>query len=449
MAADPAPTGLPLLRAYQARTFLALARGVESRPGATFTVLFPRQAGKNEVSATLVAFLLLANAARGGTVVVCAPTLHPQGAISHARTVRTLSNLRHLLPAIARPRVAEQSIRIGNASATFLSASPEAHVAGHTASLALIADEAQEIDADWFDRQFRPMAASTGAPAVLFGTPWDGETLLDRAVARNRELDAKARPGEPRLHREVHWPEVAAANPAYGDYVREERSRLGARHPLFLTQYGLQTVADAGRLFSAEDLEALEGSHPREEAPTDGARYVAGLDLGGEGRESDRSILTIARADGDAVEVVAHVSWQGTPMREIGGAVELLAHHWRIERLVVDATGIGQPLAGELKRALGGHVEQFVFTGPSKSELGYALLAAVRNGRLRLYADDGIPESRACRAELAACRSRFHGPALRWGAPPGAHDDYVVSLALCLRAASSLAPPRVAVGRRR
>ena len=449
MTANPAPSGLPILRGYQARTFLALARGIESRRGATFTVLFPRQAGKNEVSATLVAFLLLANAARGGSVVVCAPTLHPQAAISQQRTLRALANVAHLLPAAVRPRVSEQTIRLGNASATFLSASPEAHVAGHTASLALIADEAQEIDADWFDRQFRPMAASTGAPTVLFGTPWDGDTLLDRAVARNRELDANARPGEPRLHHEVHWPEVAAANPAYGDYVRAERARLGASQPLFLTQYALQTVADASRLFSAEDLAALQGAHPREDTPGDGARYVAGLDLGGEGRDSDRSVLTIARAGGDAIEVVEHVAWQGTPMRDIGAAVELLAHHWRIERLVVDATGIGQPLARELERALGDRVEAFIFTGPSKSELGYALLAATRGGRLRLYADDTSAEARACRAELAACRARFSGPALRWSAPPGSHDDFVVSLALCLRAAASLAPPRVAVGRRR
>lgn len=97
----------------------------------------------------------------------------------------------------------------------------------------------------------------------------------------------------------------------------------------------------------------------------------------------------------------------------------------------------------------GDRVEAFVFSGPSKSELGYGLLAAVRGGRLRLYADDGTADARACRAELAACRARFSGPALRWAAPPGTHDDYAVSLALCLRAASSLAPPRVAVGRRR
>ncbi|MEZ4480711.1 MAG: hypothetical protein R3B97_06070 [Dehalococcoidia bacterium] len=449
MAANPASTGLPLLRDYQARTFLALARGIESRPGTTFTVLFPRQAGKNEVAATLVTFLLLTNAARGGSIVVCAPTLHPQAVISRERTLRALANVGHLLPAVARLHVADQVVRVGKASATFLSASPEAHVAGHTASLALIADEAQEIDPGWFDRQFRPMAASAGAPTVLFGTPWDGETLLDRAVSRNRELDADSPPGGPRLHHEVHWPEGARANPAYGDYVRAERARLGATHPLFLTQYALQTVADASRLFSAEDLLALEGAHPREDAPRAGERYVAGLDLGGEGRESDRSVLTIARIDGDGIAVVSHVAWQGTPMREIGAAVELLAGHWCIERLVIDATGIGQPLARELERALGDRVEPFVFTGPSKSELGYSLLAALRSGRLRLYADDGSAEARACRAELDVCRSRFLGPALRWGAPPGAHDDYVISLALCVRAATSLPAPRVAVGRKR
>jgi len=134
-------------------------------------------------------------------------------------------------------------------------------------------------------------------------------------------------------------------------------------------------------------------------------------------------------------------------MSEVGTAVVRLAGHWRIERLAVDATGLGQPLARELERELGERVDAVNFTGSVKSELGYALLAAVRSGRLKLYRDDGSRESRSCRAELAACRARFSGPAMRWAAPAGGHDDYAVSLALCLRAAEGLGVPRVAVGR--
>jgi len=74
----------------------------------------------------------------------------------------------------------------------------------------------------------------------------------------------------------------------------------------------------------------------------------------------------------------------------------------------------------------------------------------VRTGRLAMFADDGSPEAAISRLELAACRAKFEGPnRLRWEAPPGSHDDFVVSAALCLRATSQVGAPRVALGRRR
>jgi hypothetical protein len=439
---------LPLLRRYQSRTLLALLHGIAARPGATQTVLFPRQAGKNEVAASLVACLLLGNARRGGSVVVCAPTHSPQAEISQRRTLSALRTAARLLPAAATPRVEGATLRVGRASASFLSASPEANVAGHTASVALIADEAQDIDEDWFDRQFRPMAASTAAPAVLFGTPWDGETLLDRAVARNRETDSRAAPGTLTLHHETPWETVAAAVPAYGRYVRQERARLGATHPLFLTQYGLGCITAAGRLFTPEDLAAMAGGHEAEDGPSAGYRYVAGFDIGGEGTGSDASVLTIARVRERRCEAVAVVAWDGAAISLMKGEVQALAAHWGFARLCVDSTGIGQSIARDLERELGGLVEPVHFSAALKAELGYGLLAAARTGSLALPATDA-PGFRTLRVELRSCRATYRGGLLQWEAPSGAHDDHAVSLALCVRAAGSLGPERIATGRRR
>ena len=126
-----------------------------------------------------------------------------------------------------------------------------------------------------------------------------------------------------------------------------------------------------------------------------------------------------------------------------------LARRWRFERIVVDGTGLGGPVAAALQEALGDSVERMHFTGASKSALGYALLSAIDTGRLRVHADDGSPGARALRRELAACESRYgSGREMRWGDDSG-HDDHVVSLALALRAAESAGPARLAVGRRR
>lgn len=92
---------VPHLRDYQVRTAQALLVGMPEGRGATFTVMFPRQAGKNEVAAVVVACLLRAHAFRGGTVVVCAPTLYPQAEISEERLRRVLSYTERLFPECA------------------------------------------------------------------------------------------------------------------------------------------------------------------------------------------------------------------------------------------------------------------------------------------------------------------------------------------------------------
>ncbi|MBA4179831.1 MAG: hypothetical protein C0506_04510 [Anaerolinea sp.] len=441
------------LRLYQATVFKDLLQGMGRAPGETFTVMFPRQAGKNEISAFLVAALLAKHAKGGGTVVVCAPTLHPQAAISLNRTAHLMTAARRLLGKGAITRGRDGNVLcLGAASAVFLSGSPEAHVAGHTASLAIIADEAQELDEAWFNRQFRPMAASTGAPTVMLGTPWDGHTLLEKAVKLNLERDARPPTGEPvKRHYQVSWQDVAAARKVYGRYVEQERERLGAHHPLFLSQYELVTAEDTGRLFRGGQLTALAGAHPRLDTPMVGERYVGGLDFGGDGGDADATVLTIARAAGERCEVVAHVSWQGADFGVLEAGVMAEATRWRLERLCADSTGLGAPIAARVAAQLGDRViERVVFTAQSKSELGYALLAAANTGRITLHSDDGSPELGRCLRQLRECRAGYRlNRQMWWEAPPGGHDDYVASLVLCLRAAEGLGPSRMARGRGR
>lgn len=450
LTADDRPrlrTVKAVLRPYQSQTVMTVMAGVHRRRGATFTVMFPRQAGKNEVSAAFVAGLLRMHSKEGGSVVVCAPTLTPQAAISLERTLRWLRWYDHLSPDGTHYRVDGNVLRAGLASAVFLSASPTAHVAGHTASIALVADEAQDIDPDWFDRQFRPMAASTGAATVLFGTPWDGRSLLERAVARNLAIETRRGDGL-KLHHQVSWREVARYVPPYGPYVRSERARLGAKHPLFTSQYELAAGEAAGRLFSPAHLQAMEGSHPRLAGPLPGERYAAGLDFGGDRPGADETVLTIARAGERRCEVVQLCAWRGISFAGIEEELLALCRTWRLERLAVDGTGMGAVLAANLEAAFGERVERFIFTANSKPALAFAMLAAAERGRLHLFADDGSPEARAARAQLARCEARRQpGGQLAWGSSRG--DDYVASLALCLRACEQVAPPRVATGRLR
>jgi len=254
----------------------------------------------------------------------------------------------------------------------------------------------------------------------------------------------------------------AAANPAYGRYVEREIARLGVDHPLILTQYRMQTLSGQGRLLSVQDRALLQGPHDRLAGAVAGDTYVAGLDVGGTAELTgtaghDASVLTIGRVRvlpgvGEqllAVEVVAHYAWVGVDLAELWGALSaLLRGTWRVTRVAVDATGLGEATAVELVKVLGSSRVDAVKMGQaSKSELGYGLLGAVKAGRCRVYAgtspewSEFWSEARLCRVEYLPSRL------MRWYVDEAeGHDDYVVSLALVVRAMEAGAP-RVARGR--
>lgn len=462
--AQPGLAALPPLRPYQREAAAAILRSVQERAGDTITVEVARQGGKNELSAQLELFLLLRAASRGGEAVKCAPTFRPQLQVSMRRLWQRIIGA-GLGAAATRDA---SSVTFGRATLRFLSASPAANVVGHTATLLLEADEAQDIDPEKFDREFRPMAATANTTTVLYGTAWDERTLLERAKQAN--LEAQRRDGR-RRHFEYDWRRVAEANPAYAAYVAHERERLGDDHPVFLTQYCLRPVAGGGRLLSASQLAQIAGSHARLRGPVAGEEYVAGLDLAG-GDEApdvfaasrartarDATVLTVGRIVYPAAdvlvqepraEIVEHVAWMGEPHETLlPRVIDLLRNVWRVRRVAVDATGLGETAARLIARAVGeAHVDAVKFSAQAKSQLGFGLLAAVNGGRLKLYARDGSAEWAECQrqCELARVAYRANRTMNFYVDPADGHDDYLVSAALLVHA-SRTAQRRKATGR--
>ncbi len=456
----------PALRPYQLKAGRAIIDSVLNGRGLTFTVVMARQAGKNELSAQLELWLLVCNAQRALDGIKCAPTFDPQCQVS----------LRRLWSHVVRAEFDSEAVKedgraicMGRARQLFLSAEPSSNVVGHTAGLLLEVDEAQDVDREKFDREFRPMAAPLGATTVLYGTPWDESTLLEQAVQTN--LEQERRDGI-RRHFSADWTAVAEFNPAYTRYVEAERARLGEDHPLFRTQYALKTIAGGGRLFGPGQRAQLQGRHPRQHAPASGELYVAGLDIAGEGRgeqgerlpatrQGDATVLTIARVvlpAADAIvqeprlEIVEHLALTGEAHDALFSRLaDLLGQVWRVRRLAIDATGLGETLTRLLTRALGEDVVQAVrFTAQSKSHLGYELVAAVNGGRLKMYAADGSQEYATFWREIELARATYRpNQTMNFFVEPShGHDDYVVSLSLAVEAAAGLhVRPRVARGR--
>jgi hypothetical protein len=446
------------LRAYQREVALAILDSVFGKKGLTFSVEIARQGGKNELSAQLELLLLTLFMARPQNLVKCSPTFKPQTVISMMRLRDRLNDA-----GFNGIWLAELGyiIRLGNARAIFLSADGSANVVGNTAHVLLEIDESQDVSRGKYTKEFKPMGAATNVTTVHYGTTWDDSTLLEEVKQTNLELE---RGDGVKRHFRYDWQEVAKYNPDYLAYVEAERGRLGESHPLFLTQYRLLPIHGGGGYLSHQQRAQLSGEHARKHQPDHGKVYVAGIDLAGEAEEEegaclrvlkprqDSTVVTIGELDfanGGGIQrqpkvcVVEHYWWTGRKHAELyPQLIDIFKNVWHCRKVVVDATGVGQPVSSFLRAGLGSRVSPFTFTARSKSELGFNLLAAINSGRLKMYAGDGSAEEQEFWLEMEKARSQYRPSQTMnfYVDPARGHDDFLMSLALLVEAANQYSP---------
>jgi len=439
---------LPALRPYQREIARAVLDSVFNCRGETFSVEIARQGGKNELSAQLEMLLMTLAMGSARNLVKCAPTFNPQCLLSMRRLADRLDDAG--FSGVWRAE-AGHIIRLVSTRQVFLSAEPGARVVGTTADLLLEIDESQDVSKEKYTKEFRPMAAAENATVVHYGTTWDESTLLEEVKQVNLE---RGKADGLQRHFRFDWEAVAECNPPYRAFVEAERRRLGEDHPLFRTQYRLLTVREGGGLFTPEQLALLRGTHARQRDRDIRTTYVAGLDVAGEApdgaggtKHRDSTVLTIAAIDfpplddilGEPiVRVVEHYCWTGRPHDELHRVlVQYLRDVWNVRRVCVDATGMGEPVASYLRKALGTRVAPVKFTSRAKSDLGFRLLAAVNAGRLKIYRGDSSVAWMMCMDQLEKARALYRPDrTMNFDvAPARGHDDYLMSLALCLEAA--------------
>ncbi|MBN1643408.1 MAG: hypothetical protein JW856_01095 [Dehalococcoidales bacterium] len=428
------------------------------RRGLTFSVEIARQGGKNELSAQLELLLLTLHMTAPQNLVKCSPTFKPQAVVSMVRLEDRLNDAGF---AGMWKRELGYIVRLGKARAFFLSAEESANVVGNTAHILLEVDESQDVGKEKYTKDFKPMGATTNVTTVHYGTTWDGSTLLEEVKQNNLELEKK---DGARRHFRYDWQEVAKYSPDYRAYVESERQRLGENHPLFLTQYCLLPLHGSVGFLSGQQKAQLQGTHSRKHAGEKGKVYVAGIDIAGEGEEDDvfqlqalksrrdSTVVTIGELDYSvidalrkqpAVRIVEHYCWTGVKHAELySRLVDVLKDVWGCKEITVDATGMGQPVCSFLRGALGSRVSPFVFTAASKSELGFELIAAINSGRFKMYAGDGSPEFQEFWSEIDNAVGRYRpNRTMNFCVDPSkGHDDFLMSLALVLKAANSYEP---------
>jgi hypothetical protein len=121
----------------------------------------------------------------------------------------------------------------------------------------------------------------------------------------------------------------------------------------------------------------------------------------------DATTLSIVEIDLSSLETLQAPTYRAVYLRQwtgqnhltVFGQLKVLAEVWRPQRIVIDATGVGEGLWAMLDKAFPGKVTPVKFTQSVKSELGYGFLAIINTGRFRDYC--GLTTTPALRGQAA------------------------------------------------
>jgi hypothetical protein len=474
------------LRNYQKAPAYAIIKSVKEHAGRSFVIMFPRQSGKNELQAQLEAYFFCLYFIMSAEMVKISPTWKPQ----------TLNAMRRLENVLEKNTITHQLWRkesgyifkVGTSRIYFFSGQPRSNIVGATANALLEVDEAQDITPAKYDKDVAPMAASTNATRVFWGTAWTSRTLLARELRAC--LKAEKQDGIQRVF-VMTADDVRVEVPAYGDFVDDQVKRLGRNHPMVKTQYFSEEIDAEGGLFPPERCAMMKGTHKPQLGPEEDKLYAMTLDVAGEDEaiitspedtteeidlsnpKRDSTALTVFEVDLSTIDdpliskptykVVYREEWVGIKHSRLYGKIKAIAELFNVRFLVVDATGVGAGLASFLAASLGERVIPFEFNLSTKSTLLWDFLGIIDSGRFKDYRtylqEQGaeIPEGRrlhgAITEGITESSSTFweqvdfcqfeilEGPQKRvkWGVPDGTrnpatgelvHDDQLISAAL-------------------
>ena len=158
------------------------------------------------------------------------------------------------------------------------------------------------------------------------------------------------------------------------------------------------------------------------EEPQAGKAYKAGIDLA---RLRDYTVITVL--DGDN-HLVAYERFTGIDWGIQKERIKNLLTKYNAPALC-DSTGLGDPVISDLKD-MGLSVEGYSFSNKSKVQLMDRLIIAVEQGEVTF---PDIPE---LISELELFEYDFTSTSIKYSAPEGFHDDFVISLGLALNMAS-------------
>jgi hypothetical protein len=210
--------------------------------------------------------------------------------------------------------------------------------------------------------------------------------------------------------------------------------RASAPERIFLQEYMALVIDDAGTVFR-KVLAAATAVEQKEAIPEH--RYVMGLDLA---RKINWTVITIIDTSMVPPAIAYIDRFNQVEWRIQVTRVKAAAERFQIDQMVVDQTGVGDPIVEMLRQEMSDHkyisIVGFQFTNASKANIVEGLSLAFETSEISILPDaDLISELQSYEMK------QMPGGMMRYAPPLGVHDDMVMSLALAYSSARAYEPP--------
>jgi phage FluMu gp28-like protein len=173
--------------------------------------------------------------------------------------------------------------------------------------------------------------------------------------------------------------------------------------------------------------------YPSLEASFPSGDYYAGVDFG---KLQDYSVLAVLRREGEILKIVYVYQFPlETPYTQVIGHLVRANQKFAFRNVLVDQTGVGEPVLEEMRNQGLSNVEGVKFTVQTKEELLTSLKIAMEQNRL------AIPYHRQLCQQINEQQYAYSKSGhLQFSHPENSHDDMLWALALAV-ATSMQAPP--------
>jgi phage FluMu gp28-like protein len=214
------------------------------------------------------------------------------------------------------------------------------------------------------------------------------------------------------------WQMPTSSNP-YIDPAEIEEKRHTTPERLFEQEYLAIFHADAGGVFR-HIMDCATVLQP--EPWLYNHKYVIGVDLA---RKADFTAIIVIDTSVYPKRVVYMDRFNQIDWHIQVNRIKAVAERYQTRDIIVDQTGVGDPIVQQLQREVSPSVVGFQFTNATKAEIVERLALAFEKQEIAILKDDTlIQELRAYEQE------RLPSGLIRYSAPENLHDDCVSSLCM-------------------